>query len=251
MPSQHEVLRDALLAILALGAATVRSFTGFGIALAFVPLASVIENAKSVVVVANLLNIGTTLPLLLDLRAGVRVREVSWLVVGFAVGAPVGAVLLRELSTGWIKIAVAVGVVVMAALVWAQRERVRIRSSAGGALGVGAFSGLLRSTTGMGGPPVVFYLLGRGFRAEELRGTMVAYIVPSGIIGIASLAAAGQIHRSELTLAMLLAPFVAGGLLLGRRFRSFVSEAAFVKVVLGLLIASSLASLGATVLARL
>ena len=57
-------------------------------------------------------------------------------------------------------------------------------------LGVGVLSGLMRGSTGMGGPPVVVYEHWRGAPSDAIRRRLLAYFALTGISG--TLLAAGQ-----------------------------------------------------------
>jgi uncharacterized protein len=109
---------------------------------------------------------------------------------------------------------------------------VRYRGSRGlpGSVTLGAFSGTMLGATGIGGPPVILYLMSGPDPLDVTRANLTLYVALISIIGLAMLATRGLLNRDTLTGALILAPLfflgvVAGGRAFARfsdrRFRQF------------------------------
>jgi uncharacterized membrane protein YfcA len=93
----------------------------------------------------------------------------------------------------------------------------------------------------MGGPPSVLYVLGVERGVESFRGTLLAFFLPASVITVVALAAAGRVTPEVLRTSAVGLPAVVVGLFLGGWVRSWMPERVFRTVVLGVLIATSVA----------
>lgn len=225
-----------------------QGLTGFGFALIVVPILSIPWDVKASAAAAALLGMVSYFPLLIQVRSHVRFRPVVVLLLGTAAGTPVGVAMLALVNTDVLKIWVAF-VVIALSLLFAFSHRLRPRNQTlWGSVAVGSISGLLRGSTGMGGPPIVLYFLGHQQEIEGFRSTMLAYFLPAGIMVVAGFAAAGKVTPEVLTTAALSLPSLFVGLWLGATLRYRVRPGAFQGIVLGVLVFTSAAAI-ASVLA--
>jgi hypothetical protein len=184
----------ALLLAVALQAAT-----GFGFALLAGPsLYAVMSPAHAV---ALLLILGLCVNVLI--LAGERRRlAVDWnglkpAMLAALPGLPIGAVLVRVLPAGALR--VAIGVVVCALV--AQRllgRRPAARRAPGSAVAVlaGFSSGVLTTSTTTNGPPLALWLGGRGLQPSVVRDTVSAAFLFLDLIGIGVVLAVVGPHRA-------------------------------------------------------
>ncbi len=233
----------ALAAAIAItcGAAACQSLTGFGFALVMVPLLSLTWDIKSAVVTSTLLSTASLLPLLVEVRGHVEMSRITPLLVGSFAGIPAGIWLLDWIDPEALKILVGALVIAASVLLYLAPGSGRSQIRAAPSAMVGALSGALRSSTSMGGPPVVLYLLGSERRIEPFRATLVAFFVPSSILAVAGLAAAGKVTPEILRTSAIALPALVVGLVVGARLRATIREDLFRTVVLLVLIATSIA----------
>ena len=106
---------------------------------------------------------------------------------------------------------------------------------------VGAFSGLVNGAAGIGGLPIVLFLLSGSIRAEVLRATLVAFLLCSDIYETI-ISGSQKLLSNELLVrsALFLFPLVIG-VALGHRGFVKSSPESFRKFSIGLLILLSLA----------
>jgi uncharacterized membrane protein YfcA len=222
-------------------AASCQSLTGFGFALVMVPLLSLIWDVKSAVVMSTTLGTIMLVPLLLEVRRHVSVGIAGRLLLGSLVGIPLGVVVLDRIDPEALKVLVG-AVVIIASLLLYFAPQVRWPDAGGStAVVVGAISGMLRGSTSMGGPPSVIYLLGVERHMETFRGTLLAFFLPASVITVVVLAAAGKVTPEILRTSAIGLPALVAGLFLGGWVRSWMPESVFRAVVLGVLIATSIA----------
>jgi uncharacterized membrane protein YfcA len=221
-------------------AAGCQSLTGFGSSLLAVPLLSLYLDAKQAVVIATFLSTVISAPLLLEVRRQVRVAKVAPLAIGSVVGLPLGILILRNVDAGALKVLVAAVVILASALLFlAPRLTLGGRNTLSSLI-TGAFSGLLRASTSMAGPPVVLYTLSHERDIEEFRSTVLALFLITGLLAIPGLVVADLISRDAVIATAVAIPGMALGLLVGTRLRSRVQPTSFRTLVLAVLVITSI-----------
>lgn len=148
----------ALLSVGVLIAGTIRSFTGFGGGLVLAPLLSLFMSPADMVVVVLLLNFMTSVQTLPNTWKTTDWRMVFSLALPALFGVPIGVWLIEWLDPSLIRRLIGVIVALLAALMligWKYSgPRGRVQDCV-----VGVTSGALTSIAGVGGPPLVLYLL--------------------------------------------------------------------------------------------
>ncbi|MCH7616966.1 MAG: sulfite exporter TauE/SafE family protein [Chloroflexi bacterium] len=226
--------------VLAFTAATIQSVTGFGFSLTLVPLLAVAWEPKAAVPVSLLLALATNVALLAQVRGQVTMRRLPGLYLGLIIGIPLGVLFLERVDADTLQITV--GVVVFAAtiLLYLQPSIDAGHDSFGLRLGAGAMGGALTSATSMGGPPVVLYLLGRETEIDRYRATLLAYFLPSGVLAVTAFVIVGRIDSDVLIITAAAVPAVVAGILTGGWLRTHLNAERFRRIVLGVLIATSI-----------
>lgn len=147
-----------LLCLAVLTAGTIRSFTGFGGGLVLAPLFSLFMTPADMVVVVLLLNMVTSLQSLPGCWKTTDWRLVFSLSVPALFGIPVGVMVIDWLDPGLIRRLIGLVVASLACIMlvgWKyDGPRGRIQN-----IMVGLSSGVLTAIAGVGGPPLVLYLL--------------------------------------------------------------------------------------------
>jgi uncharacterized membrane protein YfcA len=203
------------LAILAAG--FIRGFTGFGFALLAVPaLSLLVEPAIAVPCSLVLQTLASTQ------QIGKVWRSADWvsvrpLLIGAAVGSPLGLWGLSTLPAGPMRIVIGAVVLAAAVLLW-RGGRLPHGIPAPATLGVGALSGLLNGATAMGGPPVVVYYLALPVGVAVGRASLMVFFLFVSLLSLVLASAAGLVGVGTLLFcAVMLAPMLVGNWL-GDRF---------------------------------
>ena len=227
-----------------------RGFTGFGSALAAVPLLSLVLEPIDVVPCVLVLQVVAGLQLLRRVWSEVDWTSVRPLLLGALAGTPLGTLLLSHLPADAMR--AAIGLVVLAAVALlrggAGREAKPGRATR---LGVGWFSGVLNGGTAMGGPPVVLFFLATSSSVAVGRASLLVYFFFLSIGSLAVAAAAGLVSQHTLMLSLLMLPGLALGNSLGDRTFRRASPDTYRRVVMIVLSLIALASLARALAPRL
>ena len=222
----------ALVALLAGG---VSGLTGFGLALIAVPLLLFVYEPATVVVLVSVLSVFINAAVVWDSWHDAERGLVLSLLPPAAVGAFVGAEVLYHVDPLYIRLGV--GVVVVLSAILLLRE-VRIPGAAGwlGTITAGSASGLLSSSTGLAGPPIVLLFAARHLPKHAFRGSSALYFLPMSFVILAALANRGLLDASEIPLALALVPAAFLGKVLGTTLLKRISDKTFRTVTLGVVI---------------
>lgn len=221
-----------------------RGFTGFGFAVAAVPLLSlVIEPAEAVAIVALLqVAIGLT-------DIGDAWRKTDWpslvpVAGAMAVATPLGFSLLLVLSGAGARLLIALTLILATVLIlsgWRFRER----PSRSVAVGVGLLSGIFNGLAAMPGPPVVAYYLGQRLDAARTRATLIVYFLMTATLALGAAVLSGLIGYREIAAAIIGFPLLFAGGKIGERLFRQVGDGGYRRVA-----TAALATLAAIVLLR-
>ena len=231
------MLSAAILVALfaALLAGLVTGLTGFGLALISTPILLFVYEPKTVVVLTAIFSVFINTAVVWDSWHEARKRLALTLLVPALVGVVVGVEVLRIVDPDYVRLGVG-AVVVFSALLLVRDVRLPGAQTRWGTLVAGSASGMLSTSTGLAGPPVVLLFASRGLPKHEFRGTSALYFLPMSVAGIAVLALRGLVDASEVPLGLLLVPAAMVGKALGTALLRRVSEGAFRAMTLGLVI---------------
>ena len=219
----------------ALLAGIVTGLTGFGLALISTPILLFVYEPKTVVVLTAIFSVFINSAVVWDSWHEARKRLALTLLVPALVGVVVGVEVLRVIDPDYIRLGVG-AIVVFSALLLVRDVRLPGAQTRWGTLVAGSASGMLSTSTGLAGPPVVLLLASRGLPKHEFRGTSALYFLPMSVAGIAVLALRGLVDASEVPLGLLLVPAAIVGKAVGTALLKRVSEGAFRALTLGLVI---------------
>jgi uncharacterized membrane protein YfcA len=198
----------------ALVAALLRGFTGFGFAIAAVPLLSLALPPARVVPLAVVLQV---LASVVDLRAASRItdwRSLVWLSPGLVLGTPFGLLLLTRLSASRARLTI--GVLILGSVVLLGRGLRLPARPANWLTGlVGVISGVMNGVAAMSGPPIVAYLMALPHSATVVRATSLVFFTFTAIVAMVPLAVAGLIDGQVLLFSTLAWPVLLVGSRMG------------------------------------
>ena len=224
----------AMIAVF-LGALT-QAILGTGLGLVAVPLLGLLFPARMPQVLLLV-----SLPLL----AGVLHREhgeldregLPWLILGRLAGIPPGIALVSWANVAALQ--VTFGILTLVGLFLILQRRFHVQRTAGGFTGTGVASGVMATTAGLGGPPLI--LLYANSSTVTLRATIAAVFLLGNTASVGAFAIVGRLHLADLALAVILLPGVGSGLwlstrLIGRIQREPLRLAVLVAVILAALL---------------
>ena len=220
-------------------AAFIRGYSGFGFSAIAVTSLSLILPPAEVVPTAFLLEIVASIFMLPMVWRSIDWQKLSWLVLGIMIGTPAGLLFLTEVPQDLVRFTIS-GIVLLACLFLWKNFRFQSDSGKSRLFVVGGFSGLVNGAAGIGGLPIVLFLLSRSTRAEVLRATLVAFLLCSDIYATI-ISGRHKLLSNELLVrsALFLFPLVIG-VAIGHRGFIKSSPESFQKFAISLLILLSL-----------
>lgn len=200
-------LTDLLAAILAFGlAGFVQSITGFGSALVAIPVLAIAMGPADAVVAMTAVSLVLSGWSAVRERAHVDVPVTARLILAGMIGMPLGLALLAQVGDA-VLIALMAATVLTALVVVLLRLRLpsgRVSRSVTGVL-----SGVLLTSTGMNGPPLVLGVLAERPEPRRFRGTLQAVLAAQDLVAVLGFVVIGLDVRGLL-------PYVAIGVLASR-----------------------------------
>jgi len=224
-------------------AATCQSVTGFGFALTMTPLLALAWDIKPTIATSILLGVLILFPLLAEVRGSVSVGRVSGMMVGFAFGVIPGLILLERLDEEALRVMVAATVILASISLYFSPRIASGEDSIPMRLVAGALSGAIGTSTSLGGPPVVLYLLGRERDIASFRATIMVFFLPAGALTLLAFILIGQVTRDVLVMSAAALPAMALGIVFGGWLRRRLDPERFRAIVLAVLVVTSVAVL--------
>jgi uncharacterized membrane protein YfcA len=188
----------------ALAGGFVQSATGFGFALVAAPALSAalgpLRGVPAAAVLGVLVNVltlaGERRPLAIERRAAGLLTAAS------LPGMALGALVLVRASEDVLRGVVAV-VVLASVLAYARAPRARRAAGAAEGIAAGVVAGTIGAAAGINGPPLVLYLRRRGAGAVQMRDTLAAIFLATGLLTLAAYAVAGAMRLPDAILLLV------------------------------------------------
>lgn len=223
----------AFMAVACLIAAFVRGYSGFGFSALVVSASALVMNPLHIVGVVMVCEFLMTFQQWRGVRADVDWRRVLALMLGAAIGLPIGLWGITRVGVDVVRAVIGLYVLCMCAVMlrgW------QIKSPQGFPphLGVGVFAGMANAV-GMAGLPVASYFTAQGLAAGVFRGTLIAYFAALDLFSLPLMWGSGIIEWDTFRLALGALPLMALGVWAGGRHFLATDPQDFRKFAIGLL----------------
>lgn len=200
-------------------AGMVRGFTGFGTALVFVPVASRFLHPTEIVVTLIVLDmIGPMVHVPNALRVANK-SEVFRLGLGTLIGLPLGVFLLTKISPvifGWIVSCIILLVLLALVNGWRYSGAVGAKTP----FFVGGLSGFMGGFSGLTGPPVILFYLGRQSNAAVARASLILFFTINELFSLVVFGVNGLLLLKPIVFGLILiAPYTIANLVGARLFK--------------------------------
>jgi uncharacterized membrane protein YfcA len=234
---------SAIVVIVA-AAGIAQGLSGFGFSLISIPLLALVVPVKAAIVGGAMLGLVQSGLIVARDHRHVEWRSAAVLVVAALAGMPIGLFVITHVRAQPLQIVIALTVLAFTGLLW---RRVKLPTdSLPVEVGVGFTSGVLSTSTGMSGPPLVIALQARGVPPSAFRATLATVFVSGSAISLLLFWSRGLVSADALTVAAAGLPGLLVGILVGERAFRRVDHERFRAIVLVLLVASAaLAFVGA------
>lgn len=228
-----------LFTLIAFFAHIIKGLTGFGPAIVFVSVGSILHDPVEVIVLASLLDIvgGAYLTFL---NPDFLDNKKYWVPVGIlmVIGAIIGGAVLSVIPPTAFEYILGVSIIIIA--IWfvigesdpddgAEREDFNLPDA-----GVGLFSGFCGGFTGMGGPPLIAYL-GSKLDKELFRAVIVPIFLVAAISRFSTYGALGMIELTNYLFYILPPVGVLFGNYVGNYFFEHVEQKWFT-ILIGIIL---------------
>lgn len=230
-----------LIAVAIFAASFVQIIAGFGFALMCMPIMVIAVPVEQAVVVSALISLLTTTWQAIHLREHTQWRLLRRLVPAAYIGMPLGLVILNVVSDYALQLTL--GVSVLLAVVLLARNVNLSHVGQRMDFGLGFVSGVLATSLGTNGPPLVFDLQARRLSADRFRGTISATFALCNIGGMLLFLLDGKVTRRGVDAAIVALPAWAVGQFLGWPVRQHVDGERFRRLVLALLVAAGVSAI--------
>ena len=230
-----------LVAVAVFVAAAVYIVAGFGFALMAMPLMTLSVPVEDAVVIAALLAMISTWWQAITLREHVDRSLVKRMSLASYAGMPLGLVILNVVDDTGLKIGLGLFVLVATALL---ARNVDFSHLGGGFdVSMGFVSGVLNTSVGTNGPPLVFGLQSRRLAPDNFRGTIAWVFALGNLFAMFLFAVDDKITTDGLRAAAIAVPTWLLGLWLGLLVRPRIPPERFRKLVLVLLALTGVATI--------
>lgn len=210
-------LSDVLiLSGLAFAAGLVRGFSGFALSAVMMATAVLILPPVELIPVLWVLEAVASV---LMVRGGLRDADrpiATGLVLGSAVGAPIGWALTTSVSVATSSI-IALSVVIVLAALQLLRVRMAFLATGPGLYGSGTLAGIVTGVSGVGGMVVALYTLSQDKPARVIRATLVVFLLFGSLFSAITMVAFGVFTGQSILRGVALALPIAFGVFLGQK----------------------------------
>ncbi|WP_280512983.1 sulfite exporter TauE/SafE family protein [Rossellomorea vietnamensis] len=218
-------------------ASILQTSTGFGFSIMATPFLLLLYPPKEAIQINLILSLVISLALIVKIRRDIDFTLVKRFVIGSMPGLFLGIVVFTLIDMSLLKVVISLVIILLTILLI---MKFRITQSTPRDFLAGALSGVLTTSIGMPGPPLLLYFSGTGTKKEKLRGTTLAFYL---FIYLISLGIQVNVAGTTLTVwksSLQALPVVAVGLLSGQALFSKINQKFFQIVTYVLLLFSGI-----------
>ncbi|MBW8184994.1 sulfite exporter TauE/SafE family protein [Shewanella nanhaiensis] len=235
----------SLLLMTVFFAATLQAATGFGFGLIGVSFLIVLLQSNSAVQIVIILTLAMSLVHWIKIRKIAPMDLVKKIMLGCALGYPIGIIIFSNFDLTALKISVAL--LILAITTQNILEMVKVRKGheaipakmgRGSCFGIGTMSGVMASAMAMPGPVVVAYLTRSPLTKDQIRATVITCSTFSYIVALGLQASFVGIENETLKTSLMLIPATFIGALFGDYIAKFINQNLFKKITLVVLFGS-------------
>lgn len=199
----------------------VRGTAGFGFPMVFTPVMLLIMEPKAVVPVSLLLALLSNIVVLVHSFRIVNVKRLLPMIIGSTVGVPLGVLIISVISPSPLKVLIG-GITVFLALLMLLNVTPRFANERPASGIAGFLSGLLNSSTSLGGPPVVLFMHNQNWPKDSIHANLAGFFLYMTTISLIGLAIPGLVTSGIVLTAASLIPGLVIGVVLGMQaFKHF------------------------------
>ncbi len=214
-----------------------QGLTGFGSALVAMPFFIQILPAKLAVSLSILNGLLITTILTIRHRSDIKSGNILPLIIGSVPGILLGINFLRYADEILIKRILGAIIILYSIYSLSRKRTLNKRLSRIWGIVAGFLTGIIGASFSAGGPPTIIYVTLSGWKKDEIKGTLSAFFLFTGIFISTGHLFTGISNKTTYFLFLLNAPFILSGVFLGMKAYRAIPYATYLKLVLILLLA--------------
>ncbi len=250
-----DVLSLTLLGLATFAGAMIQAATGFGFAIVAAPVFLAVINSTAAIAILVALHVVQSLWMVPRLWHAAPRWHVRQLVLGAAIGCPIGFAILQVANVRALKVGIGV-VILFVTLIFVLRQRGMIGATATDTtadrpmpgLAAGAVSGAMTALLVMPGPPLMIYLIGRGLAKDAARALSLSFFAVCYVTVFALSLMSGAFDAAAWRTVAVLAVIVPIATIGGSKLSERIPEARFQPILLALLLLSGIGAIASAVL---
>ncbi len=220
-----------ILNIAVFGAAALQSATGIGFGVIAGPVLLIALNDGSAIQISIVLNLLIASILAPSLWQQADRQLLAKLLIGLAIGSPVGLLIFLNMDIVFLKafagLAVAYTLFLILRTNRATSHAPTLATKSTEQISIGALSGIMGASLAMPGPIPAAWMSARGFSKETIRATILVMFVFAYVVALALQFGFAGIGADTMRLSATLAPSTVIGVLVGRSLVSRITEQTF------------------------
>lgn len=220
------------LVIIVFIASILQAGTGFGFSIMATPFLLLLFESHDAIQLNIILSLLISLIMSLKIRNEVNKGVLVRLIKGSLIGILPGLLLFIFLDVRPLKILVSILILVSTGLLVA---KISVKQTNSRELIAGALSGLLTTSLGMPGPPLLIYFAGANVDKATLRSTSLAYFVFVYIISLLLQFSMSSISKTVWISVLWALPFTLLGIFLGQWVFKRLNQQLFQTIIYALL----------------
>ncbi|NEU31752.1 sulfite exporter TauE/SafE family protein [bacterium LRH843] len=160
--------------VIILIASILQTSTGFGFSVLATPFLLLIFTPTEAIQINLVLSLVISIALIVKVRKDIDIGILKRFAIGSGMGLPIGIIIFLLIDINKLKLGISL---IILALTTMLMLKFRIKQNKKRDLAVGGLSGLLTTSIGMPGPPLLLYFSGTDTEKEKLRGTTLAFFL--------------------------------------------------------------------------
>ena len=226
-----------LFFLIILLASVLQTSSGFGFSIMATPFLLMLFSPKEAMQINIILSLVISLSLFWTIRHDVDFSLIKKIFIGSIFGAPFGSVLFTTVDLVTFKLIVGV---ILIGLTFLLMKNFSIQPTRNRDYGVGFLSGLLTTSIGMAGPPLLLYFAGTKINKENMRATSIVFFIFIYLFSFMSQLLVEGTNKTVWLNSMYALPIVLIGLFIGQILFKKINQKLFTKMIYILLLVAGL-----------
>ena len=205
-------------------ASVLQASTGFGFSIMATPFLLLIYDAHDAIQINIILSLLISVFMIAKIGKEVDKTRLVGLLRGSIIGLPIGIFAYIQLNVGYLKIVISLTILILTFLLLLN---LRISQTKGRDLFSGGISGMLTTSLGMPGPPLLLYFTGSETDKAILRSTTLAFYVFVYSVSLAMQIVFDGTNKDIWMSSLISIPIVLLGIFLGQRLFNWINQKMF------------------------